>query len=244
MQIPEKTFLTKKCELSESDFESNGDVKPLRVMQLMQNVATAHAEKLGVGWNTLNDNAMLWVLSKVKIVFARPVTRNTESFSLYTWPLEPNRFYSERCFTATEGDSPLFFATSLWTMISRDERKILPATTMNEFYRGEYSAVKADVDSDFCRVRFDDTFEFCYEKTVRRSDLDKNGHVNNTNYVVIAEDALAPEQRVSAMEIVYHKELKLGDKVSVFVKTQNNRVFVVGRRTEETCFTVAFTLGF
>ncbi len=242
MNLPEKTFLTANCQLFESDFEFNGQAKPARIMQLMQDAATSHAEQLGVGWHALDQNGMLWVLSKVKTQFFAPVTRQNAQFTLYTWPLAPNRFYAERCFAATKGENLLFSTTSLWTIISRDERKIVPGTVMNDFYHGEYSSVPADAGSDFARVRWDSDFRLCYQTTIRRSDLDQNGHVNNTNYVGLAEDVLPPQTLVSAWEIVYHKELKLGDVVDVWCKEQGKTISVVGRRGEETCFTALFTV--
>ncbi len=243
MQIPDKTFHAACCTLGESDFELNGDAKLLRIMQLMQDVATEHAEKLGIGWHVLDENGKFWVLSKVKTEFFRPVTRNTLSFKLYTWPLEPNRFCSERCFTATDRDGLLFSSYSLWSMVDRNTRKMVSATVMNDFYHGEYSSVRSDVDGTFERVRMDSDFEFCYEKTVRRSDLDQNGHVNNTNYVVFAEDVLPAEEHVKAMEITYHRELKFGDTVKIFAKRRENSVVVAGMREDETCFTVVFWLA-
>lgn len=242
MQIPDKNFHVLRCSLGESDFEFNGDVKPQKIMQLMQDAATEHAEKIGVGWHALDDNGKLWVLSKVKTVFHTPVTRSTPPFELYTWPLEPNRFYSERCFVAVAKGEPLFSTCSLWSMIDRDSRKIVPATTMNDFYHGEYSSARPNIDATFQRVRLNENFAFCYEKTVRRSDLDQNGHVNNTNYVVIAEDVLSPEERIRTMEITYHRELKLGEVVRVFASRNGNLVEVVGERDGETCFTVVFAL--
>lgn len=242
MNLPEKTFLTADYQLFESDFEFNGQAKPARIMQLMQDVATSHAEQLGVGWHALDKNDMLWVLSKAKMQFFVPVTRQNAKFTLYTWPLAPNRFYAERCFTATDGTNLLFSTTSLWTIISRQQRKIVAGTVMNDFYHGQYSSVAADVGADFSRVRWDSDFQLCYQKTIRRSHLDQNGHVNNTNYVSLAEDVLPPQTLISAMEIVYHKELKLGDVVDVWCKQQGQTVSVVGRRDEETCFTALFTL--
>lgn len=240
MKLPDKTYLAQECKLSESDFECNRQVKPLRVMQLLQDVATEHGEEIGVGWNILNKNGMLWILSKIKIIFDVPVTAKNSRFTLYTWPLAPNRFYAERCFAAVD-DRQLFSATSLWSMISK-ERKILPATTMNNMFRGEYSTIHCDATSDFARVRLDDSFRLAYETTVFRSDLDQNGHVNNTYYVNYATNVLDPQEKISAIEIVYHKELKLGEKLQVFYKHEIDRVSVVGMRQDETCFTALITL--
>ncbi len=240
MQLPEKTFLTKDCQLYESDYECNGEIKPLRLLQLMQDAATVHAEKLGVGWNVMNEHGMLWVISKMKVVFHNPVTRETPHFTLYTWPLAPTRFVSERCFEAVSGETQLFSATSIWTIISH-ERKILPAATMNEFYHGDYSEAHSDASAEFTRIKLDDEFVFNYEKVVRRSDLDQNGHANNTNYVTYAVDVLDPSEKIREMEICYHKELKLGDTVKIYSKRVQDKVFVLGLRDGESCFCCKLT---
>lgn len=241
MKLPDITYLTQDCVLGESDFECNRQVKMLRVMQLLQDIATDHAERIGVGWNTMDRNGMLWVLSKIKIVFDCPVTKKNGRFKLYTWPLAPNRFYAERCFAAVD-DKQLFSATSMWSIISREERKILPAETMNKFFKGEYSEIHCDTAANFARVRLDNDFHFAYSSTVFRSDLDHNGHVNNTVYVNYALNVLSPQERIHSVEIVYHKELKLGDRFQVLYKRENDCISVVGQRQEEICFTAQLTL--
>ena len=243
MNLPQKTYLTKQCQLFESDFEMNGQVKPLRIMQFLQDLAVDHAEILGVGWNVFDQNGILWVLSKVKIVFNKPVTRENSNFTLYTWPIAPNKFFAERCFVAVdEKGEQLFSATSLWMIISREQRKIVSAETMNDFFGGEYDQIHSDASSVFTRIRKDDSFEFCYEKKIRRSDLDKNGHVNNTNYVTYALDVLPPQAKICSLEVVYNKELKYGDNVQIFYKMNGNDVFVVGEHGE-TNFTATFKLA-
>ncbi len=244
MQLPQKTFIVKQCELYESDFDCNRQVKPLRVMQIMQDVATEHAKKLNVGWNTLHANSLLWVLSKVKINFCKKITDTTRGFTLYTWPLSPNRLYSERCFVAVDAQGEqLFSATTLWTLIDFNTRRIVSAERMNDFFHGEYDTARSDTDNNFQNVRFNDEFEFCYEKTIRRSDLDLNGHVNNTNYVTFAMDVLPQDAQISALEIVYRKELKFGDVVEVYCKREQNFVIVAGLRGGETCFTVVLQVA-
>ena len=227
MILPEKTFLKTCCRLHESDFGFDQNVKMLRVLQFLQDAATQHGEQLGLGWNAMDANGILWVLSKIKVVFDKPVTRKTQEFLLYTWPLAPTRFFAERCFTAVTDEGQIFSATSFWSLISKEQRKILPAEKMNEFFHGEYSSAHCDASADYVRVRFDETFVPVYEKTVRRSDLDLNGHVNNTNYATYASDVLSPEEEILSMEIVFHKELKLGDTLTVYAKRQDN--FVTAR---------------
>lgn len=222
----------------ESDFEFNGQAKPRRILQLLQDEAVEHASQLGFGWDALNERGMLWVLSKINLVFDTPVTRENGKFSLYTWPLAPGRFYVERCFAAIdENGRQLFSAISLWLIIDREQRRIVPAQKiLNDIYDGVYSDVRCDAQADFARIRKDENFEFCYERQIMRSDLDKNGHVNNTNYANYALDVLPPQEIVNQLEIVYDKELKLHDKILISTMRIGKNVYVVGEREGTTCF--------
>jgi len=212
-------------------------------MQLMQDEATSHAAEMGLGWFNMDKHGLLWILSKVHIVFDHPLTRGTADFTLYTWPLAPNRFYSERCFIAERNGKQVFSATSLWMIIDRESRKIVPAEKMNEFFHGEYDTTEVAGLGDFVRVRYDETFVHAYTKTVRRSDLDFNGHVNNTNYVTYALDVLPPTEPIKSVQIVYNKELVFGDVVEVYFKREDSVVTVVGLRQGETCFTAVLQVA-
>lgn len=243
MNLPKITFLKKPCQLFESDYECNGHLKPYRVMQLMQDAATSHADEINLGWDNMAAHGILWILSKVDVSFVRPITRGISQFNLYTWPLAPNRFYSERQFVAEKDGQPLFYATTLWMLIERRDRKILSAEKMNEFCTSEYDTARNDGVGNFLRVRMDDTFQYAYTKVVRRADMDINGHVNNTNYVTYALDVLAPDEQIKSLQIVYNKELLYGDMVALYVKRENTIVTVVGMRKEDTCFSVVMQLA-
>lgn len=242
--LPQKTFLRTDCALYESDFDVTSRVKPHRVMEFMQDAATTHADVLGIGWDYMDKCGLFWILSKVKIVFHKPLDRATRSFQLFTWPIELNRLFAERRFEAVgEHGEPLFSSSTIWMIVERDSRKIASRETVAKYYAFDFDNTACNCDADFDRIRRDRTYCLAYERQVRRTDLDINRHVNNTNYVNYALDLLDDKEQVTELEIVYHKELKLGDSVSVYVKRQDNLVFVVGERDNQACFTVKLTLA-
>ena len=241
--FPQKTFLKMPCKLYESDFDVTFNIKTHRVMELMQDAATTHADELGIGWNYMDENGLFWILSKVKIVFNKPIDRNTRGFDLYTWPIASNRLYAERRFKAVDEQGQTLFASStLWMIVERDTRKIASRDVVAKYYSFDFDTAECGCDNNFDRVRRDDTYALSYERQVRRTDLDLNKHVNNTNYVNYALDVLGETEQIKEAEIVYHKELKLGDVVKVYSKRDNNVVYVVGERDEQTCFTIKLTL--
>ena len=192
--LPSKTYYTMDCVLYESNFDTSGTVKPHRIMEFLQDAAGEHANRLGFGWDSLDSTGCLWVLSKIKIRFHKPVTKDIGRFTLYTWPLKPDRFFADRCFTALDGEGDrLFSAASVWLVIDRDTRRIVSADRLKSIY---------------------------------------------INYAV---DVLDTGDRIREAEIVYRKELTLGDTVHIFYKRRDKEVLVVGER-DEVCFTVRLAL--
>lgn len=240
--LPKKTFYCKECKLYESDFDVTSNVKTHRIMELMQDAATTHADELGVGWDDMDKKGLFWVISKVKIVLYKPLDRHTRVFHLYTWPIAANRLYLERRFEAVnEQGEALFDCSTLWMIVERDTRKIASREVIAEYYDFDFDDAECRCGCSFDRVRRDDTYALSYERRIRRTDLDINKHVNNTNYINFALDVLGESEQVGEVEIVYHKELKLDDVVQVYSKRDGNAVYVVGER-DQTCFTAKLTL--
>lgn len=240
--LPQKTFYAKKHCLTESDFDVTGLAKPQRIMEIMQDAATEHADALGFGWDALNAQGLFWALSKVKIAFRMPVTRRNNKFTLYTWPVSPKKMFVERRFTAVDDlGNEVFSASSMWLTVEKDARKIADAKTVESFYKADFDDTPA-IDCNLERIFKNDNFVLVYQTQIRRSQLDINRHVNNTRYVDFAADALNADERISQIEITYHKELWLGDVVEVYCKREQNALFAVGERGGETSFTVKLIL--
>lgn len=240
--LPNKTFLTREYILTESDFDVTGYAKPQRIMEIMQDLATDQAEILGFGWDLLNSHGLFWVLSKVKIIFNKPITRQSNKFKVYTWPVAPNKFFIERRFVAVdENGGEVFSASTIWMMIERDTRKIADTKTVESFYKADFDNTLC-IDCNLERIRKSDEYSLVYETQIRRSQLDINKHVNNTHYVNFAADVLTHTDKISQIEITYHKELKQGDNVAVYCKRTQNAACVVGERNGEMSFTAKLVL--
>ena len=241
--LPQKTFLKRRYELFESDFDVNNNIRLNRFMQLLQNAATEHAEMLGFGWDALDACNVLWVLSKVKIAFCAPVTKEVAYLDVVTWPKAPNKFFADRLFEVYD-DKGAHVASvlSVWVVIDKTARRMVSADRLAALYQADFDEAAVDVTSDFVRLRNGDDFALAYTLPVMRSMLDVNKHVNNTNYVTFASDA-ACGQMPSRLEIVYHKEI-VGGNIDVSVCKGDDCEDVVGVVDGVLCFTVHFEYNF
>lgn len=79
------------------------------------------------------------------------------------------------------------------------------------------------------------------EHTVSYSDLDINGHTNNSRYVVWAMDCLPNEVTDSPVKDLYInfvKETLPGDKVQLCAQNDGSAWFIEGKVSDRTCFLV------
>lgn len=226
----------------ESDFDGNKSLKLARAMEFIQDVATLHSESIGCGWDELNAQDMLWILCKTKLRYCRKIDKTVKSIKLVTTPQQPERLFAERqCYAEDKDGNRLFESVSLWMVIRKSDRKILPVARLDNYTKGVFGGNTVKIDDKFCKVICDESFLPAYDFTVRYSMLDTNGHVNNTRYVTFAEDALKNHTDYNQVEIVFSRELKEGAQVSVKVKEENGVAQVVGISGGEQCFSARFT---
>ena len=209
-------MMLEKCyELRAADFDCHDRIHPSSVLSLFQDVAGIHANELGIGFAALMENKTIWVLTKVCYRMVG-VPRRYERVRVRTWPLRPGRvnFRREYCIE-TEAGETLIQGTSEWVVVHSEKRRVLPA---GELYPSE----------DYCTDTF---FEGRLPRVPRVeregegipvipgfTQLDINGHINNTCYADYVMDVLAPDagRRVREMQIDYHRELMAGQSVQLY----------------------------
>ena len=95
----------------------------------------------------------------------------------------------------------------------------------------------------FGKIQIPEDMALWDERVIKYTDLDANGHTNNSRYAAFAVDAL-PEQFQSKVfkdfRINFAKEAMLGQKVQVFGKIEENenKLFILGKAEGETSFEV------
>ena len=237
-----KNLLTKTFELTTSNVDANNVATSKFLLQAFQDVATLHADHLGFGWDALNADKKLWVVSKIAVEVLRPVMLG-DSVVVSTWPVAPNKFFADRHYQMCLTDGTVLVnAVSRWCVIDFDTRKMAnPMLESQKYYDGEYLEKVSGATFEVKKVVLDDSFELSYTKQVRWTDLDLNHHVNNTNYVDIAVDSLSSNyllgKYASAFELTYHGECRFGDQVHVYSKLVDGEHKVVGQKNGATCFT-------
>lgn len=224
----------KEYELRSADFDRYDRMQPASVLSLFQDVAGIHANELGIGYDNLMANQTIWVLTKVRYQMVG-TPRRYERVRVRTWPLPPARvnFRREYCIEGADGEV-LVQGTSEWVVVHSEKRRVLPAT--NVYPSGEHCT-----DTFFPgRLAKVPQFEPVGEGTTITptfTQLDINGHINNTFYANYVLDALAPAEgtHVSALQIDYHRELLSGQSFTLHLQREGGEVLARGYSGEGEC---------
>lgn len=223
-----------KITLYNSYFDYNNRLNAKSLFSIFQDVASIHAEDIGVGYVAMLKLNLYWVLSRVKFDILKMPEIN-QTVIVETWPLQKGRIDFDRDLKITSEDGEtLIIGTSKWCVIDTVKRALQRTENVN--YIGEY-CTDINYPDKFTKITLPDEKQIeKFTHTVRFSDLDHNKHMNNTNYANLVINAL--ENKIfTHFEINYLNECLLDDEIIVSsIKTQNGE-YVIGKNKDKIAFT-------
>lgn len=209
--------LTHKYMLTAAECDARGTISPALMTERIIEVATQHANLLGIGYADLSQHSIGWVLSRMALCMQR-WPRFNRSFALHTWIEDVNRLYSTRCMriTGEDGDT-IGEARTIWAAINTADR-----TPADISILGLDSLV---IGADGISVPRPGRIPSCSAEDVRASytwrysDIDINRHVNSVRYIETMLDIWPLEHydthRIAQLDIIYQHECLCGQTVAV-----------------------------
>jgi len=195
------------------DVGTAGLLKPQGIFQLFQEAAGNHATHLGVGYGTLRELGLFWVLSRVKVEILKLPAWGDE-VTLTTWPKGVDRLFALRDFrlSGRDGDT-MVQGTSCWLLVDIEKMRPRRIDSIPRSFplNDKEHALQESLD----KIPVPAGLDVRYERRVMTSDLDVNNHVNNTEYVRWITDCLepgdGPARSIRTLQINYLEEAKLGE---------------------------------
>ncbi len=188
----------KEYAVTPSVCDAGGRLSYPAAFSCFMDVASQHAEALGVGYDDLLWRGLFWLTVKTKIVFLRR-PRLGEITRLSTWPETPGHIRCNRSYEMRKGGERLLYGKTEWAVIETGTQRMIPA---GEVYPAgirfpELSACEEPfhhVPDQFDGIK---PYASC---TVRSTDIDVGGHMNNAAYLSAMMSTFSV-QELSAMPI-------------------------------------------
>lgn len=218
--------------LRTSDFDKFNHIKLSSVLDLFQDAAGRHAEEMDLGYDAMLERSYFWVLIKIKFQIIKDPAFH-QKVVVKTWPLAPNKFIYRREYSIeSENGEKLIVGSSEWVVMNSVKRRLVSAPDLYPFTDGFHP--ERNFEERLDRLDEFETDFPPYSITPGFSEIDANGHVNNTKYANFVFDAINPEESFEAdiFQIDYKKEVMQGTRLDIYHKKDGNSILAEGRDSE------------
>lgn len=229
------------------DTDATLAVRPSQQLVYMQEMAFRHLDSVGRNLDTLRyEQGLAFILTRLTLRFYAPM-RPAEPIEAQTWVCEGKGLNFPRCFRLTKADGTVAAeGVSSWVLIDLNTHLPMRAKDFDYGFTPEEPL-------DFTTPRRFALPENMIEVGTRRivySDIDYNGHMNNTRYPDMVCDFL-PEfvvPHMHTMHLEFAKEAKYGAALRVMRgerETEDGKAYLIQTLNEagEVCLCAEVLTG-
>ena len=208
--IHERTYI-----LEATDVNSADRLKNSRLLAIMQEIAGEHSALLGADRSALEERKLFWAVIRHRVQITR-LPQSGESIRVCTWPMPTTRTAYPRATVAYDADgNELFRGISLWILMDMSTRAmVLPGKSGVEV-AGSLQGNELTLPGSLLPQKLPNR----EDRTVRFSDLDLNGHMNNCRYMEWVDDLLPAEfhrtHSPKQLLVCYLSEAREAEKMEV-----------------------------
>lgn len=224
---------TQNYEIKDNMVDCFGNLKSAQILFIAQDMGTRHCVELSLSYDVLARRREFWAVWRHRVQITR-LPKSGETIRVETWAMPTTRvLYPRSVIAYDEKGEELFRAVTLWVLMNMDTReRIDPRESGIEvpgIVRGlEISNPKGIVPRDMVNSSL---------RRVSFTDLDRNGHMNNTRYMEWVEDLFPSrfhrEHRLKEFTVCYEAECWEGQALNMHYDfLEENTVQVDAYRTE------------
>lgn len=206
---------TQDFTIDDAYVDRYGRMKPTMILYVAQEMGRRHSELIRVDQSTLAQKNLFWAVIRHRVQITR-MPHSGETIRAETWPLPTTRSAFPRSVVAYDSaGNEVFRCMTLWVLMDLTTRRmitpgksgIILAGTHRE---GELPAPTGLVPCPVATQR---------RRTVGYTDLDRNGHMNNTRCMDWIADLLPSEfhrtHTVSDFTVCYLAEAREGQELTL-----------------------------
>lgn len=208
-----------KIKSYESDF--NGKMSLNACFLFLQESAWQNALENGFGYEYLENENAMWVLTRV-LVQIEKWPKWKDEIIVKTWPRVAEGLFAMRDYQIFLEEANIANISSSWLVLDKQSKRPRRISDF-DFGTNEYISDKA-INKPLVKLGLSPEMLNVDQRKVYSSDLDVNGHVNNATYVKWIMDSYWNKEAeyLKEFEINFIGELMLNDEFEILFGSINN----------------------
>ncbi len=239
--ILEKTAYEWELAVNNFDVDRFNRLRLSALLKLHQEIGERHLNEFGTRSADLRKKqGLAFVFTKIKVIIHK-LPKSEDKIKITTWcsELKGIRFY--RNYILRDENGNLLTETKAEvTVIDLKERKLVRPSEIKGFDDFLYNFDLQNGCDKPTKLAFPETAEGVFTRETRFSDIDYNGHINNTVYADIVLDCLDSEtlkKDIKGFEINYVSEVLPHETLEISVASEENTKLFSGSTQDRHCFT-------
>lgn len=218
-----------KVELSDSTFTRSSS--PMSILTNMEIMAANHSDILKTGFDDAQKLGFFWILRSTKFVFNK-IPHLDDELEVTTWPAGIDGLRILRKYEYKMNEEVIGYGYNTWVMFDSNSRKLI----VSNFYEETIKAMPISKVDFFKlgKIIAPKDMTLAYQKQIMNSDIDMNNHLNNVRYAELVYNAIPHEilveNDICEMQLDFMKECVLNDVIDIYIKNDQNKLYVLGKK--------------
>lgn len=214
------------------------------LLRITSDTAVEEYRQRGLSREELLKNNFAILVSRVSFKINRMPLEN-EHITITTWEEKPEALQFMRAYRITDSaGSVLVEGLSSWLLVDPAARRIIPLK--NFTLRTPPTEQKQNGCQKPGKITVPEQMPLLAERKILFSDLDGNGHTNNSRYGAFVTDSLPPsfqEKDITNFRLNYSKEAMPGETLKIYgsYDEEKKTYTVVGKTEKDTSFEAEIT---
>ena len=206
---------TQEFHILGSSVDRYGRLKTSMLLYYIQEVAGIHGSALGASFEALAARNLFWAIIRQKVQITR-LPMAGETIRLETWAMPATRTYYPRSTVAYDAEGKeIFRAIGVWVMMDVNTRALVLPGKSDVTLQGLLTGTELKAPGSLAPK----SLLNAATRHVAYTDLDRNGHMNNTRCLEWINDLLPSafhkDNIPAEFTVCYHSEAREGDDLQL-----------------------------
>lgn len=208
-----------------SEIDKNKTLDLASIINYFQDCSTFQSEDIGKGVTYLEQKKRAWLMNSWQIIVKR-FPSLCENIKVSTWAYDFKAMYGYRNFIIEDEKGNLCAtANSIWVFM--DTETLRPTKITEDDISGYGHEPRFEMDYAPRKIKLPEDFKCYPDFPVVMSNIDTNNHVNNGQYIKMAEEYLPDDFKIRQMRAEYQNSALLGDIIVPKVSINSSTYTVV-----------------